>query len=138
MAKQKSNSSNKNSKKNSVSKQKPVSRFSLLKDGRLKKIVGLIFLLFAIFLAVSFFSYFYTWQTDQDKVFNANRLFAFLTDDNVQVINNAGKLGAYISHQLIYKGLGLASFLLIPLFTVWGLNLLLPQRIFSTLRAILH
>ncbi|MCC7030228.1 MAG: DNA translocase FtsK [Chitinophagaceae bacterium] len=138
MAKQKSNSSAKNSKKNSVSKQKPVSRFSLLKDGRLKKIVGLIYLLFSIFLAVSFFSYFYTWQTDQDKVFNAGSVIAFLTDNRIQVINNAGKLGAYVSHQLIYRGLGLATLLLVPMFAIWGLNLLLHRRIASTLKTLFY
>lgn len=138
MAKQKTNPANKISKKNSSSKQKKISRFSFIKDGRLKKIVGLLLILFCIFLAVAFFSYFFTWQTDQDKVFNAPDLWTFLTNNNIQVLNNAGKLGAYVSHQLIFKGLGIASLLLIPLFAIWGLNLLLSHRVFSTLKTFFY
>ncbi|MBK7041359.1 MAG: DNA translocase FtsK 4TM domain-containing protein [Bacteroidetes bacterium] len=138
MAKQQTNTSKKTAKKKASSKQSNLSILSFIKDGRFKKIVGLAFLLGCLFLLVSFFSYFYTWQTDQDKVFNAPNLWHFLTNNEIRVSNNAGKLGAYIAHQLIYKGLGLASLLLIPLFGIWGLNLLLSHRIYSTLKTIFY
>ncbi len=106
----------------------------MIKDGRLKKIVGLVLILFSIFLSVAFFSYCTTWQTDQDSVFNTHNVLHYLSDNTARVTNAAGKLGALTAHQLIYRGMGLASFLLIPLFLLWGLNLLLPKRLVSTLK----
>jgi hypothetical protein len=63
MAKQQTNTSKKTTKKKASSKQSNLSILSFIKDGRFKKIVGLVFLLGCLFLLVSFFSYFYTWQT---------------------------------------------------------------------------
>lgn len=134
MAKQKNNSQQKTTKKSINNKQKSFSIFSIFKDGRLKKIVGLLLLFFSIFLTVALVSYLSTWQTDQDKVFNNNHFFNFIFDQNHPVINNAGRLGAYVSHHLIYRGMGIASFLLIPFFIVFGLNLLLKNRIYSSLK----
>nr|MBP6314501.1 DNA translocase FtsK 4TM domain-containing protein [Chitinophagaceae bacterium] len=135
MAKQKTNPQQKNSKKNSGGEGSKVSPLSIIKDGRYKKIVGLLFLLFCIFLCVSFYSYFFTWKLDQDKVFNQNNLWHFLSDNSHKVLNSAGKLGAYFSHQLIFNGFGLATWFLVPLFAILGLNLMLSKRVYPTLKA---
>ncbi|HMN33513.1 MAG TPA: DNA translocase FtsK 4TM domain-containing protein, partial [Chitinophagaceae bacterium] len=111
---------------------------NFLIDGRFKKVVGLILFFIAIFLSVSFYSYFLTWKPDQDKVFNEPNLWNFIWNNSVIVSNQAGKLGAYFSHQLIYNGLGLASLFLIPLFAILGLNLLLKKRILSSLKVIFY
>ncbi|GBL34627.1 hypothetical protein EMGBS15_02220 [Filimonas sp.] len=95
----------------------------------MRKIVGLLFILFAVFLAVSLSSYLITWQPDQDKVFNAGNGIDFLLHNHLPILNQGGRLGAYLSHQLIFNGFGIASFIFIILFGVWGLNLLLPRRI---------
>ncbi|MBK7691586.1 MAG: DNA translocase FtsK 4TM domain-containing protein [Bacteroidetes bacterium] len=95
----------------------------------------MLFLLFCIFLCVSFYSYFFTWKLDQDKVFNQNNLWHFLSDNSHKVLNSAGKLGAYFSHQLIFNGFGLATWFLVPLFAILGLNLMLSKRVYPTLKA---
>mgnify|MGYP000956160657 CR=1 FL=1 len=138
---QRSNQKSTSSKKTvlkKAEKNKINSQFSIFKDGRMKKIVGLGFSLISIFLGVALFSYLFTWQSDQDKVFNAGNGFDFLMNNHLTILNKAGRLGAYVSHQLIFNGFGLASFIFILLFGIWGLNLLLYRRIFSSLKTIFY
>jgi S-DNA-T family DNA segregation ATPase FtsK/SpoIIIE len=103
----------------------------LAKDERTHKIIGTVFLLISIFLLISFISYFFTWKEDQDKVFNNS---SFLFDENIQVSNLLGRLGAYASHFFIYRGFGIASLLFCTFFFVVGINLLLRRKVFSIWR----
>lgn len=106
----------------------------VVKDERTAKIAGAICLLLTIFLFVSLTSYLFTWQEDQDKVHQFGiRIFAV---DDVKVTNLLGVLGAYVSHTLIYKGFGLASYLFCTTFFVLGTNLLFGKKIFSLVRNI--
>ncbi|HVF82094.1 MAG TPA: DNA translocase FtsK 4TM domain-containing protein [Flavisolibacter sp.] len=104
----------------------------LARDERTWKIIGTISLLVAIFLFISFASYFSTWKEDQSQIFNKGILFLF--DNDVKVANLLGRLGAYASHGLILKGFGLASFLFCCFFFVVGINLLTSKRVFSVWR----
>lgn len=117
---------------------KSIFNLSAYSDGRMKKIVGIFLLLFTIFLAFSLGSYLFTWKEDQGFVMNSSSFFQFLLHANGSTENLAGRLGAYISHQLVYEGFGIASFLSIPFFGMWGLNLMLPYRISSTLKSIFY
>ena len=104
----------------------------VVKDERTEKIVGSICLLLTLFLFISFTSYLFTWQEDQDKVQQFGvRIFS--TDD-VRVNNLLGVLGAYVSHTLWYNGFGLASFLFCTVFFVLGVNLLFGKKVFKLLR----
>ncbi len=94
----------KRSKKNSKGR---LSSFSF-KDERFLKIFGVFLLFFSLFMAISFFSYFFTWKFDQDKVMTLSSSILF--DGEVQVQNLLGRLGAFISHTFFYWGFGLASF----------------------------
>ncbi len=110
-------------------KEPPVSVKKVVKDERTHKITGFFLILIAIWLFIAFLSYGYTWQNDQDKVFNAGAEFLFA--DDIKVDNKLGRLGAWISHLCIYKGFGIASYFLCILpFTV-GINLIFKKRIFS-------
>jgi len=104
----------------------------VVKDERTTKIIGAIFLVLTIFLFVAFTSYLFTWQEDQDKVqrFGAK---IFSTSD-VQVSNLLGVLGAYVAHNFIFNGFGIASFLFCTFFFVLGVNLLFAKKIFSIYR----
>ncbi len=104
----------------------------VVKDERTTKIAGAVSLLVTAFLAVSFFSYFFTWQNDQDKVFQFTDVFRA----GIKVNNTMGVLGAYFAHLFIYSGFGLASFLFCTFFFVLGINLLVGKKIFSVLRNI--
>ncbi|HNP22638.1 MAG TPA: DNA translocase FtsK [Panacibacter sp.] len=104
----------------------------VVKDERTTKIAGAVCLLVAAFLFTAFASYIFTWQEDQDKVFQFG-VKIFATDD-VKVQNMMGVLGAYTSHNLIYNGFGLASFLFCTFFFVLGINLLAGKKVFSLAR----
>jgi len=104
----------------------------VVKDERTEKIIGSICLLLTLFLFISFTSYLFTWQEDQDKVQQFGvRIFS--TDD-VRVNNLLGVLGAYVSHTLWYNGFGVASFLFCSVFFVLGVNLLFGKKVFKLLR----
>lgn len=111
-----------------------VSVSEFVKDERTYKIVGATLLLIGFFLFISFASYLFSWKEDQDKVVNFG-IRIFSTDD-VKVSNLFGVLGAYTSHNLIYNGFGLASFLLCTTFFVLGVNLMSGKKIFSLKRNI--
>src|SRR4030095_420890 len=89
-------------------------------------------LLTSAFLFIAFTSYLFTWQQDQDKVFQFGvKIFAI---NDVHVSNLLGVLGAYISHQFIYNGFGVSSYLFCTFFFVIGVNLLFAKKIFSLAR----
>ncbi len=104
----------------------------VVKDERTEKIIGSICLLLTVFLFISYTSYLFTWQEDQDKVQQFG-IRIFSTDD-VRVNNLLGVLGAYVSHTLWYNGFGLASYLFCTVFFVVGVNLLFGKKVFKLLR----
>jgi len=106
-----------------------ISMKKVVKDERTHKMIGISFLLVAIFLFVAFTSYLFSWQEDQDKVFKLGTHFLFAED--VKVSNLLGRLGAYISHLFIYKGFGLATYLFCTFFLVIGTNLFIGKKVFS-------
>ncbi len=110
------------------STKKTVQQSSAFKDGRAKKIVGIVLLLFIFFLVTALFSYLFTWQQDQDKVLSAKSIWHFVSNQHILVENAAGRLGAIASHSIIYKGFGLASYLFIVLLIIYTINLFAPKK----------
>lgn len=106
----------------------------LLKDERTHKIAGSICLLVSILLFIAFTSYLFTWDEDQDKVFQEGADLLLGTD--VKVANLMGTFGAFISHFFIYKGFGIASYLICSFFFVLGVNLFFGKKVFSIPRNI--
>src|SRR5688572_12363835 len=106
----------------------------LARDERTWKILGTVSLLISIFLFIAFISYLFTWKEDQSQVLNKSISFLFDNDDENKVSNLLGRLGAFTSHNLIYSGFGLASFLFCTFFFVVGINLLFNRRVFSIWR----
>ena len=110
-------------------KEEKVEVKQLLKDERTHKIAGSIFLLLAILFFVAFTSYLFTWDEDQDKVFKDG--YKLLMGTDTKVANLMGTFGAFISHLFIYKGFGVASYLICSFFFVIGVNLFFGKKIFS-------
>ena len=104
----------------------------VVKDERTSKIIGLILILTTLFLFVAFTSYLFTWQEDQDKV-QLWRTSLFSTKD-VKVNNQLGFIGAFIAHQIINNGFGLASYLFCTFTFVLGINMFFTKQIFSIWR----
>ncbi|MBI3512055.1 MAG: DNA translocase FtsK 4TM domain-containing protein [Bacteroidetes bacterium] len=107
----------------------PIANFitRLRTDQKLHRITGA-FLVFIIapYLTVAFVSYFFSWQTDQDKVMGP--LGTLLASD-VSVSNVLGKLGALISHIFIHNWFGVTSFFFPMAGFVLGLRLLAHIRL---------
>ena len=113
-------------------KEEKIDLKKLARDERTWKITGAVCILIALFLFISFISYFFTWKEDQDKVFKGAASILF--DSNIKVANLLGRLGAYVSHFFIYKGFGIASLFICTFFFVIGINLLFSRKVFSVWR----
>ncbi len=116
----------------SPDKEEKVRVKELVKDERTYKILGSVLLLIAFFLFTAFTSYLFTWRQDQDKVFAGAGSVLF--EDGIQTANLLGRIGAWISHVFIYKGFGIASYLICLFFFTLGINLLTAKKIFSVKR----
>lgn len=104
----------------------------LLQDERTHKITGSVLILIALLFFIAFTSYLFTWDEDQDKVFNEGS--KLLLGSESKINNLMGSFGAYLSHFFIYKGFGIASYLLCSFFLVIGINLFTGKKIFSVWR----
>lgn len=103
------------SKKSSNSKS---SRFSL--NQRQKIVLGSFFFFLGLALFISFVSYVYTWKADQSSIKQ-------LYNREIPAENLLSKVGAFLGHVFIYKGIGVAAFNLSVLIMLsgiyWFLNL---------------
>jgi S-DNA-T family DNA segregation ATPase FtsK/SpoIIIE len=101
---------------------------SFYSNERTQKIIGLILILFSVYLAIAFVSYFFSWQVDQDKVLgSSDDLFS----PDTKVKNWLGKIGALVSHLFMYKGFGAASFILVPVFFTFGLQKVVQKKLIN-------
>ena len=99
---------------------------SIYKNERTQKLIGLMLMLAGVYLFISLLSYIFTWEKDQDKILGPlSELFAIDT----KVFNWLGKFGALVSHQFMYKWFGIASFILVPVFIIYGLQKILNKQI---------
>lgn len=109
-----------------MSKKKNVKPTSLpkfnWKDERIPKVIGVISVLTAIYLAIAFMSYIYTWKQDQDKVLQFS--WSLLTQSELVASNWLGRLGAIISNAFFYWGFGLPSMIFVVLLTRLGFDLI--------------
>lgn len=90
-------------------------------DERLHRIIGLGFILSAVYMLVAFISFLFTWKTDQDQLVGS--WGALLTNSTITVDNWLGKLGAIVSHQFIHSWFGISSFLFILVFFLIGFKI---------------
>ncbi|MBK9565344.1 MAG: DNA translocase FtsK [Saprospiraceae bacterium] len=121
------------SKKQQKPKSPSLPRFNW-RDERFPKIAGVILIMAAIYLAIAFVSYLYTWKMDQDKVLKFSWGMLFQGDLNVQ--NWLGRLGAIISNMFFYWGFGLPSMIVVVMLIKLGFDLvrrksLIPFMVFA-------
>ena len=64
--------------------------------------IGSTLIIISLFLFISIFSYFFNGYIDQSSI-------NYFLNDEIKSANYFGKLGAYISHYLVYMGFGIAS-----------------------------
>lgn len=99
-------------------------------DPRNPKILGIFLLFLASYLFIACFSYLFTWKEDQDKVwqFQVDLIF-----QDIEVSNWLGRLGAVVSHFVMYWLFGLPSFFIVYLLFQYGLGIIneIPLSRFS-------
>lgn len=92
---------------------------SIFKTSRGQKfVVGFFFVIIALFLLLSFISYYISGSNDQSQINE-------LTNRNVVVENWLGKIGAWLADFFLYKGFGIASFLFVKIFFLIGAYLVI-------------
>lgn len=93
-----------------------------LTDQRTHKIFGAVLLVAAVYLTLACASYLFTWKIDHDKV-NGHSVLGFLFSSNAEVDNWLGRLGAILSHVLVFNWFGLSSFALVAMLFLFGFKL---------------
>lgn len=96
----------------------PKKKISFKPSKQNKIILGSLLILLSIALFFSFASFYFTWQDDQS-------LLHQFGDRNAEAENLLRKFGASVSHFVMYKGFGLASFIITGLLCVTGLYMFL-------------
>lgn len=101
---------------------------------KVKSAIGILLIVLSFYLFLSFLSYVFTWQVDQDRVMNKN-LFQFLFEQNDEPVSNwLGKFGAWSSHLFIYRWFGISSFGFCLLFLISGFKIALNIRLMPILK----
>lgn len=108
---------------------KPLVDLFNVKNNRLRLSMGSLLGLFSIYQLLSFLSYFFSWEIDQDKIMNTGFFEFIFSGEEVEIHNALGKLGAWTSHTFIYDWFGIASFIFPFVFLVLGVYLLTKMRL---------
>ena len=96
--------------------------FAFLMTKQTQTIFGSFLMLFSVFLCISFVSFFFNWQEDQSTIHQ-------LYNRAVKSENLLGKIGANLGHFFIYKGFGIAAFIVsFQLFST-GFSILLKRKL---------
>lgn len=94
--------------------------------------IGFIITLIGAVCTVSVISYCFNWKLDQNNLISNLSYFEFLFVDKTPVVNWGGRLGAAISHFLVYRTVGIVA----VIFTLWvmakGINMLYGSTYIKT------
>jgi S-DNA-T family DNA segregation ATPase FtsK/SpoIIIE len=96
---------------------------------QVRLVVGTIILLMGAFVSFSIISYFFTWETDQDKILSSHNVWAFLLDKNSIITNWGGRLGALVSHIMVYQYIGVLALAVGLWIGLFGLYLVYDKKI---------
>jgi DNA segregation ATPase FtsK/SpoIIIE, S-DNA-T family len=103
---------------------------AFFRDDRFRYAMGIVLLLMAMFMLLSFISYLFNWKSDQD--FEWTRVFS---EAEIRVENQGGKMGAWLANQFINKWFGLASFIFPGILVIWA-TVLFRIRLFKAWKAV--
>ncbi|MDA9262056.1 DNA translocase FtsK [Flavobacteriales bacterium] len=139
MAKRKNSYKSETSEKSEKKSKKVKSKISKPKfklNSKTKRIIGLFLALICVYLFIAFISYLFSGKMDQDKVEGASLFNFVFTNQPFEIDNWLGKLGAIVSHRIIFNGFGIMSFL-IPIFLgLISIKILFNETIFPINKAL--
>lgn len=87
-------------------------------DGKIKRILGVMFLCLAVYLFIAMLSYFFSFFGGNHQEFGYQ-----VFNEKIQLENRTGRLGAFLSQTLIKESFGIGSFFFVYLLTIIGLHL---------------
>ena len=93
-------------------------------DGKIKRIVGILFICLAVFLFIALVSYFFSFFGGNHQEYGYQ-----IFNEKIQLNNRTGRLGAFLSQTLIKESFGIGSFFFVYLLTLIGLHLTDNARI---------
>lgn len=93
-----------------------------INEKKFRRVSGTVLLLLAGSIFFSCFSYLLTWDLDQNRVLDKGFFEFMFSNDDTPVENTLGKIGAWISHLLMYRWFGLASFGFALIFLILGVK----------------
>ena len=102
--------------------EKKPSVFAFFKSKQAQTIFGVFLMSFSVFLCIAFLSFFFKGQEDQSTIHH-------LTNRAVKSNNLLGKFGANLSHFFIYRGFGIAGFILVVQLFLSGLYILFKKKL---------
>ena len=102
--------------------EKKPSVFAFFKSKQAQTIFGVFLMSFSVFLCIAFLSFFFKGQEDQSTIHH-------LTNRAVKSNNLLGKFGANLSHFFIYRGFGIAGFILAIQLFLSGLYILFKKKL---------
>ncbi len=99
-----------------------------MQDRRFQLIGGFLLLLSSLYLIIAFSSYIFTGKADQsivDAVFDTS-----IKDSGKEVENWLGTVGAVVSHLLVFRWFGIASFFFAPILFLSGWKVVFRRELF--------
>ncbi len=118
------------------SQKKNKKHLRFIADERFQKAIGVLFMLFALYLFIACLSFLFTWQADQSIVQNLSWYMFAQIDPNI-ADNLLGKIGAWLGYIFVYRSFGISSFAFCVIFLSLGIFLIAKQQtipIIKTLR----
>lgn len=126
--------STKKNKKTTPQPAGPVAPVASNRPRQIRLAFGTFLMLAGVFTCFAIFSYLFTWKTDQDLLLSGQGVKAFLLNDRSAVANWGGRLGAAVSHLLVYRGVGIAAFAIGIWIAAFGLNMIYGKKVVPLLR----
>lgn len=104
--------------KKKTSEKKGSINLNFIKNERFKLLSGVFLILFGFYILFIMISFLFTWKNDNIE------WISIFSGADIQAENWGGKLGAFLSHTLIFKWFGLPSFGFAFILVTWGALLL--------------
>ncbi|NTV84086.1 MAG: hypothetical protein HGA23_07290, partial [Bacteroidales bacterium] len=100
---------------------------AVLTDGRFARVTGFFIILLTAFLLLAFTSYLLSWRLDSSILDNNDA--SFIVDSSISVQNWTGKIGAWMAHLFIKRGIGISAYFILLLMFLAGFRLTTGARL---------
>lgn len=108
----------------------------LLRDHRSRKMFGALLVGFSAFALLAMVSFLFTWKSDSSFFHNVRTGSDYFRENPDAIANWMKRAGAQLSFLLIYRGFGLAAFVIPYLIAVLGLRIYTGFKIFDVYNAL--